>query len=187
MDFIHQNLNPNPNNTELITNYNLAEMMFEFDLAKNDNKNIQSVDPLIRSLVESGLQKINMSDSKEINKIIDRNTETKNKYISDTNNTYQLFRDSIEASFKNRSEKIEIQICGTYKSGYRNSGTTIEDWKKNNVAKWNVINFFIQQLEAKGWRPRVTLNDIKCDAEGYLTYYSGGDVLILTCDISSKT
>ncbi len=134
MDFIHQNINSN--NAELITNYNLLEMMFEFDLAKNDNTNIQSVDPLIRSLVESQLQKINMSDSKEINKIVDRNTETKNKYISEAISTYQLLRDFIEAAFKNGFKKIEIQIKGMYKSGYIDIGTTIEDWKKNNIAKW---------------------------------------------------
>ncbi len=189
MDIIPQNTAKK----EVIKNYSLSEMIFQFDLTKDDEKNIESVCPQIKELVKSEFQNINIVDSKEINKILDNNAASKEKYLKDAVSTYILLYSSINTAFKNVSvtsntngysenfDQINIQIKGAYEKF--SFCRTIEDWKKCNKGKWDAIDFFIKQLESKGWLPYINLNMVKVDEDGHMAYYTGGDILILSCKI----
>ncbi len=43
-----------------------------------------------------------------------------------------------------------------------------------------IIDFFIKQLESKGWLHSIN-KSVKVDNDGYLEYYSGVDILTLYC------
>lgn len=138
-------------------------------------------DPEIRSIVEDQISVLYSATMQTINNAIDEALETRKKYIDDAKTTLQIIEAALYLTIE-RKQPLEFSVKAEYPAT-QCVGRTLDEWKKFNPVKWQIIEHYLQQLRKKGWEPIASLNKSTIDDEGYRAYYSGGDILTVTCYI----
>ena len=120
----------------------------------------------------------------EISELKIRREKIRLDLINDANETYNSLMETLRTAPNN---KVTFSIKGSYDDPLCCPSTWI--WKIDNKSKMIGINAFIEELENKGLHVNIIgidKSNIMCQYGVDNPKYFGGEMFLLTCDVSSQ-
>lgn len=156
----------------------------KLDLSSNDNNLLKDISSPILELVQAKFNEINADVKHTIDNKISNEQRKSNLlkaiYSSEAQDIYNRLTIAISTA-KNKNEGLNYKISGIYLNQY--GIPCVDYWLRSNPGKEIAINLIFQQLKEEGYNPRIIgISDYKSERDGS---YSGGNELILTCNLDS--
>jgi len=159
-------------------NFNVTEIT-TYSLNFDDVNAINTLPFQIQTVAKSYLSNCNGRVQTTIDKITKEHIETKERFIMDISNMFNLLSSEITNYFQSTtSSSFRYEIRGNYNCF---AEPTLDLWEQYNPGKMAAIKIVISELKQKGYDPVLKLPTYKVDLDDGMTNYDGS--IILECSI----